>query len=131
MGNEYGAADFQPHLVYGSTVMYMVTGDGTSAHTVLAGGYHQKMRLRRGYSLVVNAALSVADVAIDVKHGGNDVVAAHASGAADSAIGTMTAMTIVDQYKDLDPDESLILKNDTATTGNGDVFVLLEYELVE
>ena len=131
MGNEYGAADLQPHLMYGNTVTFLIVGDGTTETTVLAGGYHQKMRLRQAYMMVVNAALGTADVAIDIKHGGSDVVAAQASGSTTSPIGDVTDMTIDQQYVDLDPDEALTYKNDSATTGDGDILVFLTYEIVE
>jgi hypothetical protein len=129
MGNEYGAGDLLPHLVMGGTIIQKYDATTTTAVTILEGGHHQKMRLRKAYMVVADAALSVADVALDIKHGGSDAVAAAASGAVDSAVGTFTEMTIIDGEKDLLPEESLVLKNDTAST-TGDVVVFLTYELV-
>ena len=130
MGNEFGAADMQPHLVYGTSLHEYCDATSVVAVTVLAGGYHQKMRLRKAWMMVVDAALSVADVDVDVYHGGNLVVETAVTGAVDSPIGDMTELVIVDQYKDLEPDDALIIANTVAST-TGDLFFIFEYELVE
>lgn len=130
MGNEFGAADFQPHTVYGLTLHKKVDATATGNTTVIAGGYHQKMRLRYATVMVVDAALSVADVDVDVYHGGNKVVDALVTGATTSPIGDVTEATIVDQYKDIEADEALIIDVETAST-TGDLLFTFEYELVE
>ena len=130
MGNEYGAADFQPHLIYGLTLHKKYDATSTATVTVIAGGYHPKMRLRYATVMVVDAALSVADVDVDVYHGGNLVAETVVTGAVDSPIGDVTEITIVDQYKDLAADEALIILNTAAST-TGDLLFFFEYELVE
>ena len=130
MGNEFGAADMQPHLVYGMIIHEKYDATAVTATTVIEGGYHQKMRLRRAWMMVVDADLSVADVDVNVYHGGNLVVEAHESGAAGSPIGAISEMTVVDQYKDLEADDALVIQNTRAST-TGDVFFTFEYELVE
>jgi hypothetical protein len=129
MGNEYGAVDLQPHLVMGGTIIQKYDATTTTEVTILEGGHHQKMRLRKAYMMVVDAALSVADVSVDIKHGGSDAVAAAVSGSTTSPIGAVSEMTVVDGEKDLLPDENLTIKNDAAST-TGDLLVFLTYELV-
>ena len=130
MGNEYGAADFQPHLIYGLTLHKKYDATSTTAVTVVSGGHHPKMRLRYATVMVVDAALSVADVDVDIYHGGNLVAETVVTGATTSPIGDVTEVTIVDQYKDLGADEALIILNTAAST-TGDLLFLFEYELVE
>ena len=130
MGNEFGAADLQPHLVYGLNLHKKYDATSVVAVTVLAGGYHQKMRLRNAWMIVADAALSVADVDVDIYHGGSLVVETAVTGATTSPIGDITELTIVDQYKDLEPDDALTIDNTVAST-TGDLFFIFEYELVE
>ncbi len=130
MGNEFGAADMQPHLVYGMILHDKYDATVVTPTTVLAGGYHQKMRLRKAWMMVVDADLSVADVDIDIYHGGNLVVETAVTGANTSPIGDVTELTVVDQYKDLEADDALIIINTVAST-TGDLFFTFEYELVE
>ena len=130
MGNEYGAGDFQPHLIYGLTLHKKYDATSTTTVTVIAGGYHPKMRLRYATMMIVDAALSVADVDVDIYHGGSLVAETVVSGAVDSPIGDVTELTIVDQYKDLGADEALTITNTAAST-TGDLLFFFEYELVE
>ena len=37
MGNEYGAADLQPHLMYGNTITFLIEGTGTTETTAKSG----------------------------------------------------------------------------------------------
>ena len=136
MGNEFGAADLQPHLAYGLTVPYLLDwATATGTKTVIGGGYHQKMRLRS--LLVVNcgAALNATEPIINVKHGGNDVVATidMATAMSTSAvIGEIASLTVIDQYKDLEPEDALQVEIETADGGadTRGLFLFL-YELVE
>ena len=130
MGNEFGAADLQPHLIYGLTLHEKYVATVTTATTIIEGGYHQKIRLRRAWMMIVDAPLSVADVDINVYHGGNLVIDAHESGAVNSPIGAISEMTVVDQYKDLEANDALIIQNTRVST-TGDLFFIFEYELVE
>ena len=130
MSNEFTGADLAPHMVYGLTLTKKVDVTATGANTIVLGGNHGKMRLRSGYIMVVDAALSVADYVIDIKHGAQDAVAAVSSGSTTSAIGTVKELTVVETYKDCEADDAVIVQVDTAST-TGDVMVTLMYELVE
>ena len=135
MGNEYGAADLQPHLGYGLHIHYLAdvkTAVGTK--TIIAGGYHQKMRLRHAYYMVVNVASTNPEASIALHHGGNAVVAAVDIGAASAnpPVGNVQELTIVDQYKDLDPEDALeFVLSVVDGTASAKGLVMLEYELVE
>lgn len=139
MGNEFGAADFQPHLVPAIVFERKVDLSGTVADTstvVVAGGYHPKMRLRYGYAMVVDGAVDddTTEAQFNILHGSNEVVAAQALTDND-AIGVVDAMTIVDQYKDVAAADQIAIETHQAGAGTGtDVataLVHLEYELVE
>ena len=132
MGNEYGAADLQPHLVCGATLHKWVSFAATADTVILAGGYHQKMRLRQATVQVSTAAVNATGAVFTLYHGGNAVVAAaDMNDAKSSAVGDVYPLTIVDQYKDLDPDESVYVTVTIADAGTSDGFFILEYELVE
>ena len=136
MGNEYGAADLQPHLAYGLTVPYVLDwATATGTFTVLGGGYHQKMRLRALYIINLGADLNATEPVIDVEHGGNTVIASvdMATGmSATAVIGEVHTATVVDQYKDLEPEDALQI-NVTTADGGADTrgLFLFLYELVE
>ena len=135
MGNEFGAADLQPHTVYGLTVHEYFNWSTTGTHVVLAGGYHQKMRLREAYIMSTKAALNATEPKIKLYHGGNLVVAeadmATILGAT-AAVGMLAELTIVDQYKDVGSDEAIIVEVSGADGGSGSRgYLTLEYELVE
>ena len=128
MGNEYGAADLQPHLVYGVTVFEKIDDSGTTEATPVSGGHHQKMRLREAWVLRVDAAGGAGTSALTVKHAGD--TAASVTEGGNSPIGALTALTIVDQYKDVAPGDSIIVGSDNAAA-SGDLLFILNYELVE
>jgi hypothetical protein len=139
MGNEYGAADLQPHLGYGLTVHHLLDWDDGTAEvsTILAGGYHQKMRLRHAYVQVMGYALHTTEPIINIRHGANEVVATIDMATALSAqatIGEMAELTIVDAYKDLEADDALQIELETQDGGSSTGtlgFFTFEYELVE
>lgn len=126
MGNEFGASDFQPHLAYGLTLHKKIDTTAAATHEVVAGGHHQKLRLRTAYVMTVDAVHSATAV-VTVLHGAN--TAATVTGAGD-AVGHVNTMTIVDQYKDVDPDEGIFVTTD-GDSATGDSLFILEYELVE
>ena len=128
MGNEFGAADLQPHLVFGTILMGKLDQTGANTEELVGGGYHQKMRLRRAYWIQVDAANSSGASAITIKHGANS--AATGSVGATDAIGTVIEMTIVDQYKDASPEDRIVVDSDGAGAA-GDLLVYALYELVE
>ena len=126
MGNEFGAADLQPHLAMGLVLIKKIDTTAAATHTVVSGGYHQKMRLRQAYVMTVDAVHSATAV-VTVLHGAN--TAATVTGAGDP-VGHCNTLAIVDQYKDVDPDEGIFVTTDGDST-TGDSLFLLEYELVE
>jgi len=134
MANEFGAADLEPHLIYGLTVHYYLdwaTAAGT--FTVLSGGYHSKMRLRNVWVEVKAAALNATEPVINIQHGGNEVVSTFdcATIGATAAIGTAYLLTIVDAYKDLDAGDSLQIQVESADGGASTRgWLTFEYELV-
>ena len=136
MGNEFGAADLQPHLAFGLTVPYLCDwATATGIQTVLGGGYHQKMRLRTVLVINLGAACNATEPIVTIRHGGNDVVASIDMTTALSAtavIGEIASLTIVDQYKDLEPEDALQIEVTTADGGASSrgLFLFL-YELVE
>ena len=138
MGNEYGAADLQPHLGYGLTVHHLFDWDDGTAEvsTILAGGYHQKMRLRHAYVMVVGYALNGTEPVINIRHGANEVVATYdtVGMGATAAIGVMVELTLIDAYKDLEADDALQIELETQDGGSSTGtrgFFTFEYELVE
>lgn len=136
MGNEFGAADLQPHLGYGFVIPYVLDWASAAAtFTVIAGGYHQKMRLRSLVIVNLGAAANAAEPTFNVKHGGNEVVATVdiATGmSATAVIGEVMTATVIDQYKDLAADEALQIEVESADGGadTRGLFLFL-YELVE
>lgn len=128
MGNEFGAADLQPHLVYGLMQMAKHEHTGTVAVEVVGGGHHQKMRLRGGYILQVDAAEGGAGGTLTVYHGANG--AATVVVPAGAAIGVATVITVVDQYKDAEPEDQITVNSDGVPTAGDSLFILM-YELVE
>lgn len=128
MGNEFGAADLQPHLVFGTILMGKLDQTGANTEELVGGGYHQKMRLRRAYWIQVDAVSGAGTPEITIKHGANS--AATGTGGVDDAIGTVTEMTIVDQYKDASPEDRIVVDSDGDST-TGDILVYALYELVE
>ena len=130
MANKFDASDMEAHLIFPLTLVDKVDVTATGANIVVLGGAHPKMRLRSGFIMVVDAALSVADYVIDIKHGASDAVAAVSSGSTTSAIGTCVELTIVETYKDCPAGDAVIVQVDTAAT-TGDVLVFLTYEAVE
>ena len=126
MGNEFGAADLQPHLGYGLTLHKKIDTTSAATHTVVAGGHHQKMRLRTAYVMTVDA-VNDATAVLSVQHGAN--TAATVTGGADP-VGHCNTLVIVDQYKDVDADEGIFVVTDGDAT-TGDSLFILEYELVE
>jgi hypothetical protein len=128
MGNEFGAADLQPHLAMGLVLIKKIDTSAAATHTVVSGGYHQKMRLRQAYVLTVDAVYEAAhSPVLTVLHGAN--IAATVTGGADP-VGHCNTLAIVDQYKDVDPDEGIFVTTD-GDTATGDSLFMLEYELVE
>lgn len=138
MGNEFGQADFQPHLI--SAIVYerkFDTNQTAGTKTVIvAGGYHPKMRLRYGSMMVVDLEHGMDNTAgaFNVLHGSSEVVAAATLTDTDS-IGVYDTLTIVDQYKDVAAGDQIALEVDVkpvdAGTESGLILVHLEYELVE
>lgn len=126
MGNEFGAADMQPHLIYGLLFMKKIDTTAAAVHTVVEGGHHQKMRLREAYVMTVDA-VNDATAVLNVLHGAN--TAATVTGGADP-VGHVNELTIVDQYKDVDADEGIFVETDGDAT-TGDSLFILQYELVE
>ena len=126
MGNEFGAADLQPHLAMGLVLIKKIDTTAAATHTVVSGGYHQKMRLRQAYVMTVDAVHDATAV-VTVLHGAN--IAATVTGGADP-VGHCNTLAIVDQYKDVDPDEGIFVTTD-GDASTGDSLFLLEYELVE
>ena len=137
MGNEYGAADFQPHLVNGLTFHKLLDwGTATGIFTVLAGGYHAKMRLRHVFVEVKTLALNATEPVINITHGANEVVATadmETILSATATIGEMKELTILDAYKDLAAADALQIEVETADGGGAGTLGLFtfEYELVE
>ena len=136
MGNEYGAADLLPHLGYGFYVQYLLDAKtATGTFMVLRGGHHQKLRLRHAYVMTVNVASTNPEATIAIHHGGLAVVAAvdiGTLGVATPAIGTVQEFTIVDQYKDLEPEDALeVALSVVDASANAKDLIMLEYELVE
>lgn len=138
MGNEFGAVDFQPHLIPRMVFEKVIDLAATAATetVIIAGGYHPKMRLRYAHQIVVDAAIAsdATTGALNLVHGSEEVIAAAAVTDLD-AIGTLDELTIVDQYKDVGAADQIAMNVDVeATDGTGvfaKVLVHLEYELVE
>ena len=134
MGNEFGADDFEPHLIYGLTLHYYLdwaTAAGT--FTVISGGYHPKLRLRNVWVEVKAAALNATEPVINIQHGGNEVVSTYdcVNIGVTAAIGTVALLTIIDAYKDLDSDDSLQIQVESADVGASTRgWLTFEYELV-
>ena len=126
MGNEFGAADLQPHLIFGNTLIKKIDTTSAASHVVVSGGHHQKMRLRYAVVMTVDAA-NDATAVLTVLHGAN--TAATVTGAGD-AIGVVNVLTIADAYKDANPEDTIYVTTDGDAT-TGDSLFILVYELVE
>lgn len=128
MGNEFGAADFQPHLIYGLTLVGKLDMTSADAVTIVEGGHHPKMRLRGAYVMQADADNSTGTGNTELKHGAyNAATHTNVNGA---VVGTVNKMTVVDQYKDIAEADAVTLEVSATTNLAGDAFVIAMYELI-
>ena len=139
MGNEYGAADFQPHLIPAMVYERVIDLEQVAGTTtvIVAGGYHPKMRLRYAHWTVVDAVIAVDNGVerFNLLHGSNAAIdSAHPSTDGD-VIGTIDELDIVDQYKDVAAADQVAIEVEVQATDTGTVKARylghFEYELVE
>lgn len=136
MGNELGPADLIPHLIRG-TLPYLLdysSGGGTGIVTVLEGGYHPKMRLRKATIVSLGAAMVVEPV-LNITHGGLEVVETidlTTLLSATAVIGEAADFTLIEAYRTLEADDALQIEVETADSdANVRGLVLFDYEVIE
>jgi len=136
MANKFGAADFEPHLLRGLTITYLLDwATAATTLTVLEGGHHPKLRLARVLVQNVNAALNATEPIINIQHGGSEVVATvdmATAMAATAAVGYVAELTIIDTYRHLAADDAITVEVETADGGaTTRGLMTFEYEAVE
>lgn len=135
MANEYNGADFAPHTVMGAWNYLLDWATATGTKDVLMGGYHPKMMIRNIYVVNLGAALNATEPIINVKVGGNEVVATVDMATAMSAtavVGEVAELTVIDTYAVVDEDDSIQIQIETADGGSDTRgLVMFNFELIE
>ncbi len=136
MANKFGMADMEAHFGVGKRFHYLLDwATATGTFTILEAGDHPKMRLKNAIIQNVNAALNAAEPTLNIKHGGNEVVATADMAtemAATAAIGYVADLTLVEEYRILEADESLQVQVESADGGATTRGLMdFEYEAVE
>jgi len=136
MGNELTPGDLAPHLIR-QTLPFLLdysSGGGTGIVTVLDGGYHPKMRLKKATIISLGAALVVEPV-LNVTHGGLEVVATidlTSLLSATAVIGEIAQFTLIEAYRTLEEEDALQIEVETADSdANVRGLILFDYEVIE
>lgn len=132
---EYSPEDLQPHLIRGMIPYLCDWATSTGLQTVLEGGHHPKMRIRKILVINLGAACNATEPVVTVHTGGNTVVASADMAtilSTEAVIGEIAALTVLDRYKDLEAEDSLQI-NVTTVDGGADSrgLFLFDVEVVE
>ena len=136
MANKFTMADMEAHFGNGKRFQYLLDwATAAKTFTILAAGDHPKMRVKNIIVQNVNAALNAAEPTLNIQHGGNEVVTTADMAtemAATAAVGYVADLTLEEEYRILEADESLQVQVETADGGATTRGLLdFEYELVE
>lgn len=138
MANKFTMADMEAHFGIGKHFQYLLDwATATGTFTILAAGDHPKMRVKSIIVQNVNAVLNGTEPVINVQHGGtNREVVATADMAtemaATAAVGYVADLTLIEEFRILEADESLQVQVETVDGGATTRGLMdFEYELVE